>query len=131
MTLSTNTLILQVPVFDDIGFPTSVGIGVGNPATVTAQDNVDTIVYRIVPNPDHEGTWMLQVAGFPGINSKLKLKSNPPQTVLKNIIGPIDPDTGIPGPFQYVDRRFPGDRPKKTGDNGGTLNANLTGVVPA
>jgi prepilin-type N-terminal cleavage/methylation domain-containing protein len=129
MTLSTNTLILQVPVFDDLGFPTSIAVGAGNPATVVAQDNVDTIVYRVVPDPDNPDAWILQVAGFSGLNSKMRLKSNPPQTVLKNIVGPIDPETGIPGVFQYVDRRFPGITPKKTGDNGGVLNANLTGVV--
>jgi prepilin-type N-terminal cleavage/methylation domain-containing protein len=129
MTLSTNTLILQVPVFDGLGFPTSIGVGLGNPATVVAQDNVDTIVYRVVPDPDTPNTWMLQVAGFPGLNSQMKLRSNPPQTVLKHIVGPIDPATNMPGPFQYVDRRFPGAMPKKTGDNGGVLNANLTGVV--
>jgi prepilin-type N-terminal cleavage/methylation domain-containing protein len=136
MTLSSNTLIVQVPVFDANGFPTGIAVGQGNPPTQSYQDNVDTYVYKISPDPDLEGTYKLEVAGFPGPGSNpafggMHIKSNPPLPILRGIVGPIDPATGIPGPFQYVDRIQPTAIPKTTGANNGEANANLTGVVIA
>jgi type II secretory pathway pseudopilin PulG len=144
MVLSSRTLIVQVPVFDASGFPTGIAKGAGNPATGSAQDNVDTYVYRVMPvtteevnaNPTLEGTYKLEVAGFPGPGSDpalggMSIKSNPPVPILYGIVGPIDPATNMPGPFQYIDRTQPTATPKTTGDGGGSANANLTGVVVA
>jgi prepilin-type N-terminal cleavage/methylation domain-containing protein len=127
MKLSSNTLIVQVPVFDANGFPTGIGKGVGTPPTQSPQDNVDTYVYRVVTDTDEPGTWKLEVAGFAGPGSSMQLKANPPTTILRGIVGPIDPNTGIPGPFNYISRDKEGDAyPSPVGFGG--LNANLTGV---
>jgi hypothetical protein len=70
---------------------------------------VDTIVYQLVPDPDPQahGQYLLQVArfsGFPLINNcKLRPAINPPQTVLRGIVGPIDAAySGVPSIFQYL-----------------------------
>ncbi len=102
-TLGSRTLIIQVPVFDAGGFPTRIArdqYGPGNPAT--PQDNVDTVVYQVVDNPDEPGEYMLQVAGFPGSPTALRLATSPPQTMLKGIVGPKDPATQQLKIFQFL-----------------------------
>lgn len=131
--LSPQTLIVQVPVFDANGFPTRVAAGTGNPAVGSDQDNVDTLVYQIIPDPDFvpgpdkPQEFLLQVAGFSGSPSALRVSSNPPQTILKGIIGPTDPVTGQPKVFQYLDRYDLTGAPKDTPND--DKIANVTGVI--
>jgi type II secretory pathway pseudopilin PulG len=125
--LSPQTLIVQVPIFDATGFPTKVAAGSGNPPAASDQDNVDTLVYQVVADPDRTGEYMLQVAGFPGQGSALKLRSNPPQTILHGIVGPRDPLTGLPKIFQFLNRYDTSGTPQDTWL--GSDIANVTGVV--
>jgi len=131
--LSPRTLLVQIPVFDANGFPTRVAAGNGNPPVASDQDNVDTLVYQVIPDPafvsapDKPQEYLLQVAGFPGNPSSLKIASNPPQTILKGIIGPIDPASGQPKIFQYLNRYDNTGTPQDTWV--GNDIANVTGVV--
>jgi len=131
--LSPRTLIVQIPVFDANGFPTRVPAGTGNPPLGSNQDNVDTLVYQIIPDPDFVPApgkpqeYLLQVAGFPGNPSNLKIASNPPQTILKGIIGPIDPVSKQPKVFQYLNRYDLTGTPQDTWV--GNEIANVTGIV--
>jgi type II secretory pathway pseudopilin PulG len=125
--LSPRTLIVQIPVFDANGFPSRVPAGSGNPPVSSDQDNVDTLVYQIIDDSDNPGEYLLQVAGFPGSPSTLRLKSNPPQTILSGIVGPKDPLTGEPKVFQYLNRYDMTGTPKDTWV--GNDIANITGVV--
>src|SRR4030095_8414064 len=131
--LSPRTLIVQIPVFDANGFPTRVAAGTGNPPVASEQDNVDTLVYQIIPDPDFAPAadkpqeYLLQVAGFPGNPSALKISSNPPQTILKGIIGPTDPVSGQPKNFQYLNRYDSTGTPQDSWL--GNDIANVTGVI--
>jgi type II secretory pathway pseudopilin PulG len=131
--LSPRTLLVQIPIFDANGFPTLVAAGTGNPPVAADVDNVDTLVYQIIPDPnfvaapDKPQEYLLQVAGFPGNPSALKIASNPPQTILKGIIGPIDPVSGQPKIFQYLNRYDSTGTPQDTWS--GNDIANVTGVV--
>jgi type II secretory pathway pseudopilin PulG len=136
-TLSNQCLVVQVPVFDTNGFPIGLAKGFGTPPLPANEDDVDTLVYMVVPDPSSPSsnpTFMLQVAGFPGPNSTMAVLSNPPETILKGIVGP----TAYPGSvslsnppvvFQYLDKTQGG-----VAQNGGTAgngltNVNLTGVL--
>src|SRR4029453_10748805 len=65
--LSPRTLIVEIPVCDGNGFPTRVAAGTGNPPLASEQDNVDTLVYQIIPDPafasaaDKPQEYLLQV----------------------------------------------------------------------
>ncbi len=154
-TLSEQTLILQIPVFDSNGFPTALPAGFGSPPLPANEDNLDTIVYNVVPDPAAPGTYMLQRALFPGWTSppysgsnpspppstqpnSLIYDNNPPQTVLRGIVGPLDPNgsnPGVPACFQYIDKTQPmnppltGGTPAVSPMPAGADNANLTGVI--
>ena len=101
-TLDGQTLIIQVPTFDDTGFPRAVQDG----QTLSA---LDTYVYNLVQNNQAAGTWNLELAIFPAPLGKTNmppgLGGGVPQVVLSNIIGPIDPVTNQPVVFQYVNSR--------------------------
>lgn len=94
--LGPQTLIIQRPVFLSNGFPTKDASGV--------RECLDTIIYQIVSDPLVAGQYSLQVARFPGtpaspnVNSALPI--NPPQTILKGIIGPTVGST--PTIFQFI-----------------------------
>lgn len=149
-TLSNTCLIVQLPVFylnplndphdplynasaaqDPLnGFPTRIEIGTGNPPTTTLCPNTDTFVYQVLPDPDKPGEYMLQLAVFPGLPPPAPARQrpviNPPQTLLKGITGPINPATGSPQVFQFLDKTDPIGMPK---DTVGTSAANITGVL--
>ena len=90
-TLSNTCLVIQVPVFDANGFPTKTG----------SNDNLDTYVYQVLADPTETGTFMLQVASFPGTGSTRPVLL-PPRTLLRGIIGPLDSATQTPKTFQYL-----------------------------
>lgn len=149
-TLSAQCLIVQVPIFDGQGYPSSLPPNFGNPPSNIYQDNVDTIVYMILPDPDPawsppgHPTMMMQVAGFPGHSvpgntSPIGYSSSPTETLLHGIVGPtahpgapMDPATNPPVCFQYLDRTDPSGTPMNGGSTGsppGATNSNLTGVL--
>jgi prepilin-type N-terminal cleavage/methylation domain-containing protein len=100
------------------GFPMMVKQGALNGGTVPAVnvENLDTVVYQVVADPEKSGQFLLQMARFPGaqltakppetVTSSYKIAINPPQTILKGIIGPKDPanagnSTALPSVFRY------------------------------
>jgi prepilin-type N-terminal cleavage/methylation domain-containing protein len=135
--LSSQCLIVQVPVFDQFGFPTTVTAnqyGAGNPAVNS--DNVDTLVYQLVPDPDNAGEFMLQGACFPGrlvwgpgcLNSPFL--SSPPQTLIKGIVGPMDDDpSDTPRVFQFLDRTDVSGTPINEQQISTATLTNITGVI--
>lgn len=135
--LSNETLIVQVPIFDQSGYPTMIppnALGPGRPAT--PQVNVETHVYKVLPESDtihHPNEFIIQYASFPGmavpgVYDPGSAQANAgPTTILKGLIGPINPNTGFPRIFQFID---------KTDMNGiaqdtvaSPVTANYTGVV--
>jgi type II secretory pathway pseudopilin PulG len=136
-TLSNQCLIVQIPVFDANGFPVGLAQGFGNPGLPANEDNVDTLIYMVVRDPsssDSNPTFMLQVSGFPGINSSLDVSSDPPQTLLKGIVGPTANSqpvslTNPPVVFQFIDKTGNGTPADQGTDQNGLTNANLTGVL--
>ena len=104
---SETCLIVQVPVFDANGVP----LGMPWPA-VNPMQNIpvmDTIVYRVMPDTGADapaGTFMMQKCVFAAPNAPRPagyVESSAPQTVLRGIIGPFDPDSpGRLRVFQYL-----------------------------
>lgn len=94
------------------GLPTYVdktnpgaSIGAGNRI-----ENLETIVYRLFPDPRRTGEYLLKKIVLPGANfgdatctdfSK-HLIIDDPQTVLTGIVGPINPVTNQPAVFRYM-----------------------------
>jgi prepilin-type N-terminal cleavage/methylation domain-containing protein len=111
-TLSNTTLVVQIPVFDSNGFPTMIAKGVGNPTAFSNLDNVDTLVYQVLPatasDPNYDPntpTWIIQEAVFRGLlggTFQNHVMLNPPVTIMSGIVGPINPNTGQPRIFQYL-----------------------------
>lgn len=118
MELGSSTLILQIPVFykgtsATPGFPIMLPKGHYSYPTdpMFNVENLDTVVYQVVPDPDRIGEFMLQVAVFPGVDLPAlgpcaRTSINPPQTILKGLIGPraTDDPTGNPAVFSYLSR---------------------------
>lgn len=121
--ISNTCLVVQVPVFDANGFPSKITAGTGNPAATTNLDNVDTYVYQILSDPTDAGTYKLQVASFPGSGSTRPVL-NPPRTILRGIIGPMDSTGANPKIFQYLTSSGV---PQDTVT--GTQMSNYTGVI--
>lgn len=118
MTLSGTVLVLQIPVtYEDPnnannkanGMPLmlpkdhfSAGVPPSN------MENLDTVVYQVVPDTTRTGEYLLQVARFPGeqirqVPSKAVPAINPPQTILKGLVGPkTTADGTMPSVFTYL-----------------------------
>ena len=127
------------------GFPTAVGAAQGDPSSAAVdppgatQDNVDTYVYQVLEYPTGSGEYILQVAGFASLNSTnpnkpswMTMRSSPPETILSGIVGPKDPNTGVPKVFQYLDKTDPTGTPRDTVGPGSPTNTaitNVTGVI--
>lgn len=125
MVLGPTILILQIPVFfDDPNNPNNAANGMpimlekdhyGNDDPKTNMENFDTVVYQVVPDAERPGEFLLQVARFtgtqnPNLLSKKLDDINPPQTILKGIVGPQlatqsngQPST-YPAVFSYLTR---------------------------
>ncbi len=97
--LSQQTLIVQVPVFNLEGYPVMWS------GTAINLESVDTYVYQVIADPSNAGQFLLQVAGFPGYGSSMQISSTP-QTILKGIVGPLD-STGRISVFHYVSNTNP------------------------
>jgi hypothetical protein len=116
-TLSNDTLVVQVPTFDNSGYPNKA---LKNDLTVPNLQALDTYVYRVVPDPQHTAQikarapeltaqfYKLEVACFPAEASQTNIPANwqpgVPNTVLKGIVGPLDANGRVVA-FQYVNQR--------------------------
>lgn len=136
--LSTQCLIVQQPVlFEDPqndptspsysaaaqinpqnGFPCMIAANSLGPSSPPSDmEDLDTVIYQVVADPNRAGQYLLQVmrlpgqpptdfsAGSPGtpLISSTRSLINPPQTVLRGIIGPLDPANpgAPPNVFHY------------------------------
>lgn len=149
-TLSNTCLVAQVPIFyanpnnsmdAANGWPTMIPQGAGNPPTTCPQDNVETHVYRVVPDPDqagHPGEYQLEMSVIPGYpvqqaGAPQTLLYNPasvvtqPRVLLKGIVGPLDSSTGLPKTFQYLNKIDGTGTPTDSVQS--ALVPNFTGVV--
>lgn len=99
-------LVIQVPIFDALGFPTAIPPNTGTPASPRPQDNVETHLYRVVQDPENPGEWLLQWCKVPGMAvtgyTPGSVRPSRPQTLLKGIIGPLI--NGQPRTFQFLNR---------------------------
>ncbi len=107
-TLSSTTLVLQVPTFDSNGFPLCLPPAFTGAPPLTA---LDTYVYNLVPDPDPQraGQYALQMAYFPApkglTNAPPGIQPGAVTTVLAGIVGPTD-GNGNPSIFQYIDKNL-------------------------
>lgn len=128
--VDSQTLIVQVPIFDANGFPTAIPAFSGSPASAQVQDNVETHVYRVLPDPQRTGEWIVQWAKFPGMAAAGYVPStaqSQPQTVCTGIIGPLQ--NGTPCVFQYIDKTDASGTPQNTIPNGGRDIAAFSGLI--
>lgn len=117
MTLSGTVLVLQIPVtYEDAGNPNNKANGMplmlphdhfraGVPPT--NMENLDTVVYEVIPDSTRPGEYLLQVARFPGeqisqVPSKAMPAINPPQTILKGLVGPKSNSDASMSVFTYL-----------------------------
>jgi len=133
VTHGNNCLILQVPVFDNNGFPIGIPPGFKSPGSTvntnptTTATVVQTYIYRVVADPANPGEYILQVATIPGYGQPA---AGPPTTLAKAIVGPINPSTGQVRTFQYIDRINPINPPVDGIPPGGTPpSANFSGII--
>jgi hypothetical protein len=133
--LSPQCLILQLPVlFEDTtpftgssnprnGFPSMIpAFALGNGLPLTNVENLETVIYQVVADPQIPGEYMLQVARLPGApiyNYTTAAQPpysveqlgcspqvgpplvNPPQTLVRGIIGPLVSGSTTPAIFSY------------------------------
>lgn len=137
-TLAQDTLIVQVPVFvgtppggGGLGLDPSSDVGGAQkpyiwPATYNGKQAgangvmqaMDTYVFRVLPDPNQPGTWMMQEAAFPacpanvadpaggtytGHPTNVTLPTTGPMTLVKGIVGPLDLNGNI-NVFTYVEK---------------------------
>jgi type II secretory pathway pseudopilin PulG len=146
--LGNNCLIVQIPVLDNhadasgkhvhdttkMGWPTTIpqGWAQNGPPTPNKQENVETHVYRVLPDPAHEGEWILQMASYGGMavpGYVPEIHTYGPQTILTGIIGPIDPSTQAPKVFQFVNRIEAHGTPHDVIEPDGSNTTEYTGVI--
>lgn len=132
-TNGNNCLICQVPVFDNNGFPLGIPAGYKSPGSTvlvnptTTATVVQTYIYRVIADPNNLGEYLMQVAVIPGYGQP---PGGQPQTIAKSIVGPINPASGLPRIFQYIDRVNPTNPPVDGIPSGGTPPAaNYSGII--
>lgn len=131
--MNNTTLIVQTPIFGSTGYPTSVPGGGGSPASASAQDNVETHIYKVLPDPDqlrNPGQYILQmsrIGGYPVAGYNPASVSSVPQTILTGIVGPMD-SGGQPKIFQYLDKTDASGTPQDSFADPGAI-PNCTGVI--
>lgn len=116
--IDDNTLIFQVPVFNNKGWPTSLPTSVDS----NRRKNVDTIIYEVVQDPEQDTSgqirYLLKRTFFAGVHDSTQIPNVnpgqtlcPAQTILTGIVGPLDKNTGKPQIFQALDQLNPGGNP--------------------
>jgi prepilin-type N-terminal cleavage/methylation domain-containing protein len=124
--LSPQCLVLQLPVFFENtsnqadprnGFPSMIpaqALNTGVPATNV--ENLETVIYQVTQDPLIPSEYMLQVVRLPGapiynytgssappypIEQAASLAVNPPQTLVRGVVGPLVNGGSIPSVFSY------------------------------
>lgn len=116
--LDDNTLVIQMPVFNQKGWPTALPLIVDP----KQRRNLDTVVYEVVQDPDPnqaaQGKFVLNRFCFAGIHDTSQILNVayghticPGQTILTGITGPLDKITNKPVIFQALDEQDPGGNP--------------------
>jgi type II secretory pathway pseudopilin PulG len=120
-TCSGDTLIVQIPIFDNnkaaaavggpYGFPTKIDKSMSLASPKHDEENVETHIYKVLADPDAPGTYMLQRVKIPGLSVAT---ANPayvaanvttaPQTICRGIIGPFAGGSAVPQVFQYLNK---------------------------
>jgi len=109
--LSGSCMIIQVPCFDQNGFPLSLAPAFPGATPLSA---VDTYVYNLVTDPDtvhRPGQYDLQMAYFPApstlTNMPQGMQPGQVTTVITGLVGPLAAGVSSGSPptiFQYVER---------------------------
>ena len=101
-------------------------------------EDLDTIVYQVVPDTNRPGEFLLQMIRLPGkslvnVNSSYRSVINPPQTVLSGIVGPKalgGTAADLPLVFGFLQRPLPGQVGKLTRSTPTANNiASIVGVT--
>lgn len=149
------TCVFQIPIFDVNGF--AIGIpknwksagSTVNVANYTGlQEDMNTYIYKVLADPNSPGQYALQYAVFPGYdpasnNVGPAASQLGPITLVTHIIGPINPATGRPRTFEYLDKTAgvagsqntlpagtPEDTPISNGNgNNGEYCGNYSGII--
>lgn len=114
--LSSDTLVVQVPVFDNNGWPRANSYSSGG--TTVYLPMTDTYVFKVVPDANRTQAngvnfYQLQMAiwpakGLTGVtntNMPASMTAGTPITLVSGIVGPLDPaDPTKIAAFQYVHR---------------------------
>lgn len=112
LTLSEDCLIVQVPVFDQNGWPRSYNPGGAGQNVAT----LDNYVFRVVPDPGRTAQengevnyFALQVCIYPSrsgfTNTPAGLQPGVPYTIMSGLVGPLDPaDPTRCAAFAYVNQ---------------------------
>lgn len=128
--VDNRTLVVQVPIFDPNGFPTAIPPFTGSPASDRVQDNVETHIYRVIPDPSIPGEWIMQWARIPGMAAAGYVPADEqtaPQTICTGIVGPMQ--GGQPCVFQYIDKTDATGTPQNVIPNGGREIAAFSGLI--
>jgi prepilin-type N-terminal cleavage/methylation domain-containing protein len=139
MMVSDSVLVLQTPVVYQDTSPNNPSIINGLPVLLPAgyfgaadppvnMENLNTIVYQVVPDTERTGEFALQVAIFPGVAvtgmPAPPLAINPPKTILRGIIGPkLTNGRALPAIFTYLSRAY-----SPTSQPSATMSDSITGV---
>jgi hypothetical protein len=118
--LGANCLIIQQPAFYNNtnsvlnGAPLMIPAGTLGASQPANLQYVDTVVYYVLPDPDSLNQFMIQRSRFsgspsgnslPGLGSSTQLRTpiDPPQTMLRGVVGPISSaGSALPSVFQYL-----------------------------
>lgn len=106
MTLSESVLVIQQPMFAHLPGNKLDGTPIVLPGTQNKQnnENLNTVVYEVVPDSDRPNEFLIQVAVYPGDTTILPTRTKAmvvPQTILKGLIGPLKSDRS-PNVFSYL-----------------------------
>lgn len=108
--LDGQTLIMQIPatlpetsgVLAGVPLKIAKGQAVNGVSTESEMDDLDTVIYKVVPDQTDNTIYSLQVATFPGASNQNKI-INPPQTLIHGITGPkINAGSSVPEVFRYL-----------------------------
>lgn len=100
-TLGGDTLVIQIPIFDNNGFPLQVPGYAGS-------SNVETHIYRVLHRAtDPSDEYVLEYACVPGTtvagSYNATTATRKPTVVATGIIGPLVSGNAVPRVFQYID----------------------------
>jgi hypothetical protein len=132
--ISSTTMIVQIPVFDASGFPTAVQFSASeqSPSEQFSHpqlENMDTFIYKVLPDPSAKGEFIIQESVFPGQAPPAPASRReylPCWTIARGIVGPLGND-GTPHVFQYLLKTDGKEAPYDSLDADSA--ANIAGIV--